>query len=167
MRSFFDSISGALAASTLALTACSPNAADGAPVAAVQGGAATHPESGLPTIPLTVQHGDKTFAFKVEVAETTAEQAKGLMFRTSMGPDDGMIFPMKPPRLASFWMRNTVIPLDLIFIGVDGRITNIAANAEPYSERPLPSVGEVMGVLELNGGRAAELGIVPGDKVAW
>ena len=78
-----------------------------------------------------------------------------------------MIFPMNPPRMASFWMRNTVIPLDLVFVGTDGRITNIGANAVPYDERPLSSAGLVKGVLELNGGRAAELGIVAGDLVAW
>jgi uncharacterized protein len=162
MRSF-----NFLLSSALALAACSPNAADGAAPPAAEESAARHPESGLPIIPLTVWRGDRKLAFKVEVAKTGAEQAKGLMFRTSMGPDEGMIFPMDPPRMASFWMRNTVIPLDLIFVGVDGRISNIAANAEPYSERPLPSVGEVKGVLELKGGRAAELGIVPGDKVEW
>ena len=89
------------------------------------------------------------------------------MFRTAMGADEGMIFPMDPPRGASFWMRNTVLPLDIVFIGTDGRISNIAANAVPYDQTPLSSVGLVKGVLELNGGRAAELGIVPGDKVEW
>ena len=89
------------------------------------------------------------------------------MFRTAMGADEGMIFPMSPPRQAAFWMRNTVIPLDIIFIGSDRRILNIAANAVPYSEEPLPSVGAAAGVLELNGGRAAQLGISAGDRVEW
>ena len=78
-----------------------------------------------------------------------------------------MIFPMDPPRSAAFWMKNTVIPLDIVFVGTDGRILNIAANAVPYSEEPLPSDGAVKAVLELNGGRAAQLGIVAGDKVEW
>ena len=160
-------ISHVLMAAVLALAACSPRAADGAAPAAARDQAARHPESGLPVVPLTVLRGGKKLSFRVEMAKSGAEQAKGLMFRTAMGPDEGMIFPMSPPRMASFWMRNTVIPLDIIFIGVDGRISNIAANAEPYSERPLSSVGEVKGVLELAGGRAAELGIVPGDTVEW
>jgi uncharacterized membrane protein (UPF0127 family) len=74
---------------------------------------------------------------------------------------------MDPPRDAAFWMKNTVIPLDIVFIGADRRILNIAANAVPYSETPLPSAGKVSGVLELNGGRAAALGIVAGDRVNW
>lgn len=156
-----------LTAAALALTACSPNAADSASPTVASESAARHPESGLPVIPLTVWRGEKKLSFRVEVARTGPEQAKGLMFRTAMGPDEGMIFPMDPPRGASFWMRNTVIPLDIIFIGVDGRISNVAANAEPYSERPLESAGLVKAVLELNGGRAAELGIVPGDRVEW
>ena len=100
-------------------------------------------------------------------AGSAMEQAKGLMFRTKLGPDEGMIFPMSPPRGASFWMKNTVISLDLIFIAPDGRISNIAANAVPYNLAPLTSIGPVKGVLEIPGGRAAELGIAPGDKVAW
>jgi uncharacterized protein len=147
----------------LALAACSPNAGD----AAASTPAAIHSESGLRVIPLTVQRGDRKLTFRVEVAATSQEQAKGLMFRTKLGDDEGMIFPMNPPRGASFWMRNTVIPLDLIFIGTDGRISNIAANAIPYDESPLLSAGLVKGVLELRGGRAAELGIVAGDKVEW
>lgn len=147
----------------LLLAGCSPNSGD----AAASTPAGVHAESGLKVIPLTVHRGERKLSFRVEVAATAQEQAKGLMFRTRMGPDEGMIFPMNPPRGASFWMRNTVIPLDLIFIGPDGRISNIAANAVPYDERPLLSVGVVKAVLELNGGRAAELGIVPGDRVEW
>jgi uncharacterized membrane protein (UPF0127 family) len=154
-----------IAAILLALAACSP-AATGAAQSA-QGKAAVHPVSGLDVIPLTVIHGGKRHAFTVEVARGPIEQARGLMFRTEMGADEGMVFPMNPPRMASFWMRNTVIPLDLIFVGPDGRILNIAANAVPYDENHHWSAGPVKAVLELNGGRAAQLGIVPGDRVEW
>ena len=146
--------------------ACSPQSASGgsaAPASAL----AAHPVSGLQVIPLTVTNAAKQHRFRVELARTGEEQSRGLMFRTALGPDEGMIFPMDPPRDASFWMRNTVIPLDLIFIGPDRRILNIAANAVPYDERPLASIGPVSAVLELAGGKAAVLGIVPGDKVDW
>lgn len=153
-------------ATILALAACSPNSGEAAP-GSTQAAPAAHPVSGLSVVPLTVTSGDKVHNFRVELARTGQEQARGLMFRTAMGADEGMLFPMNPPRGASFWMRNTVIPLDLIFVGVDGRISNIAANAVPYDESPLRSVGLVIAVLELNGGRAAELGLKPGDKVSW
>jgi uncharacterized membrane protein (UPF0127 family) len=84
-----------------------------------------------------------------------------------MGPDEGMLFPTERPQARSFWMKNTVIPLDLLFIGPDGLISNIAANAVPYSLEPIPSSGAAIAVLELNGGRAAELGIEPGARVTW
>lgn len=126
-----------------------------------------HAQSGLPVIPLTVASSNGKHTFRVELARTEQDQAKGLMFRTAMGKDEGMIFPMVPPRTASFWMRNTVIPLDLIFVGQDHRILNIAANAVPYDETPLFSSGVSIAVLELNGGRAAQLGIKAGDKVEW
>ncbi|GAA4760141.1 DUF192 domain-containing protein [Novosphingobium ginsenosidimutans] len=151
----------ALLAATL--VACSPGAGGAASAAAK----VVHPESGLEVIPLTVTSASGTHSFKVEVARSAMEQARGLMFRTKLGPDEGMIFPMSPPRGASFWMRNTVISLDLIFIAPDGRISNIAAKAVPYDETPLLSIGAVKAVLEIPGGRAAELGIAPGDKVAW
>lgn len=154
------------AALLVALAACSPNSGE-AGAQSTQAAPSAHPVSGLPVVPLRVLHAGKTFAFRVELARTPQEQAKGLMFRTQLGPDEGMIFPFEPARGASFWMRNTVIPLDLIFVGVDGRISNIAANAIPYDESPLSSVGIAKAVLELPGGRAAELGIVPGDKVEW
>ncbi|EJL26343.1 DUF192 domain-containing protein [Novosphingobium sp. AP12] len=154
------------AAFLLAFAACSQGGADAdAKPSATQ--PAVHRESGLPVVPLTVKSAKGTHAFRVEVATTTQEQAKGLMFRTQLGADEGMIFVNKPPRPASFWMRNTVIPLDIIFIGTDHRVLNIAANAVPYDESPLSSTGVTSGVLELNGGRAAELGIKAGDKVSW
>ena len=89
------------------------------------------------------------------------------MFRTFMGADEGMVFIRTPPDRAQFWMKNTVIPLDLIFVDADHRILNIAANAVPYDETPLPAAGVAAAVLELNGGRAAELGIAAGDEVKW
>ena len=149
-----------------ALVACSPGAGDATPQS-TQSAPAVHPVSGLSVVPLTVTSGSRVHQFRVELARTPQEQAKGLMFRTQMGPDEGMIFPFDPPRGASFWMRNTVIPLDLIFVGTDGRISNIAANAVPYDETPLQSVGLAKAVLELSGGRAAQLGIVAGDRVEW
>jgi len=152
-------------AGALILAACSPQA--GTSAAPANSAAALHPVSGLPVIPLTVTSHGRAHAFRVEVARSDDEQERGLMFRTTMGADEGMIFPMTPPRRAAFWMRNTVIPLDIIFIGSNHRVLNIAANAIPYDERPLPSAGVVSGVLELNGGRAAALGIEPGDQVTW
>ena len=126
-----------------------------------------HPDSGLAVIPLTITHDGKRHAFAVEVALSRLEQSKGLMFRSEMGADEGMLFPMDPPRVASFWMKNTVIPLDMVFIGTDHRILNIEAETVPYSEQPHFAAGLAIAVLELNGGRAAELGIGPGDLVDW
>ena len=154
-------------AAMAALAACSPGHADSSaqPVAAAQ--VKRHPISNLPVIPLKISSAKGDHVFQVERAQSFAEQEKGLMFRTTMGADEGMVFIRTPPDRAQFWMRNTVIPLDLIFIGRDNRILNIAANAVPYDETPLPSAGIAAAVLELNGGRAAELGIAPGDVVAW
>ncbi|MBC2668389.1 DUF192 domain-containing protein [Novosphingobium piscinae] len=145
-----------------ALAACSSGQAGGQPAAAAQSAETRHPESGLPVIPLRVGR----HAFRVEVASTEPEQQRGLMFRTKMGADEGMIFLRQPPDHAAFWMRNTVIPLDIIFIGKDRRILNIA-HGVPYDETPLPSAGVTLAVLELNEGRAAALGIKPGDLVSW
>lgn len=149
----------------LAFAACSQGGQEA--TAKASPAAAVHPVSGLPVKELKVKSSNGTHAFRVEVAATFQQQEKGLMFRTEMGADEGMIFPNNPPRRAAFWMRNTVIPLDIIFIGTDHRILNIAANAVPYDETPLPSAGVTSGVLELNGGRAAQLGIKAGDKVSW
>ena len=149
----------------LVLPACS-QAAQPSPTPAAQD--AVHPVSGLQVIPLTVTTpGGETHAFRVEVARTPQEQSRGLMFRTEMEADEGMLFPYQQPQMLSFWMRNTVLSLDLIFIGQDRRVINIAANAVPYSEESIPSDAPATAVLELNAGRAEALGIVPGSKVDW
>lgn len=116
---------------------------------------------------LTIRSGARSHRFAVEVARTAEEQAQGLMFRKSLGADKGMIFPFDPPRNASFWMRNTLIPLDMIFIRADGTIARIAANTVPHSLDPVPAGEPVAAVLEIRGGRSAELRIREGDRVEW
>lgn len=118
-------------------------------------------------IPLTIDTHEGERRFTVEVARTDEQQRRGLMFRETLGRDRGMLFPYAVPAPQSFWMRNTISSLDLIFIGADGRITNIAARTTPLSLDPIPSIGPVIGVLEIDGGLAAELGIEPGDRVSW
>ena len=105
--------------------------------------------------------------FTVEIAASEQEQMTGLMNRADLPRDRGMIFPFPTPRIASFWMKNTLIPLDIIFVRTDGTIANIAENTVPMSLEPVPSDGTVGSVLELAGGRSAELGIKAGDKVDW
>lgn len=124
--------------------------------------------AGLEQVPLTVRTAAGVeHRFTVEVARTPEEQAQGLMSRSSLAPDRGMIFPQVPPRQASFWMKNTLIPLDIIFVRTDGTIANIAENTVPLSLDPVLSVEPVGAVLELAGGRTAELGIRAGDRVTW
>ncbi|RMB04914.1 hypothetical protein BXY39_2485 [Eilatimonas milleporae] len=101
----------------------------------------------------------------VETALTPEQQQCGMMFRTSVAPDQGMIFVFPEAKQASFWMRNTLIPLDIIFVRRNGRIANIIENAEPETLSSRPSKGRVIAVLELAGGQAAELGLKPGDMV--
>lgn len=145
-----------------------PGLALAAPAAARDTIATGRPQTGLKIVPLTIETaGGKRHVYRVEVAATPAQQAHGMMFRTGMAPMTGMIFPMSPPREAAFWMENTLIPLDLLFIGSDGRIRNIIANAVPKSRAQLPSAGPVAAVLELAGGEADRIGARPGDKVAW
>ena len=150
------------------LAACSPSGAAGEPavVPAAQTEAATHPESGLTLIEVTVVSGEERHSFTTEVAATQQEQARGLMFRTVLGDNEGMIFPSYVPQARSFWMKNTPLPLDLIFIGPDNRITNIGYG-EPYSVASIPSDGPALAVFEIRGGRSEELGIKPGDLVEW
>ena len=123
--------------------------------------------AGLEQVALSVTSSNGKHRFIVEVARTPDEQAQGLMFRNSVPPDRGMIFPYDPPVQVSFWMKNTLVPLDILFIGPDGKIGRIAANTTPMSLDPVPSIDPVSAVLEIAGGRAAELGIREGDKVDW
>jgi uncharacterized membrane protein (UPF0127 family) len=118
-------------------------------------------------VPLTIRSAGGEHRFTVEVAETAEQQERGLMFRRALGPDRGMIFPYDPPQEVAFWMKNTLIPLDMIFIRADGRIARIAANTTPRSLDPVPSGEPTAAVLEIRGGRAAELGIREGDLVEW
>ena len=117
-------------------------------------------------MPLTIRTKGATHQFTVEVAATPEQQERGLMFRRSVPADRGMIFPYDPPQNVSFWMKNTLIPLDIIFIRGDGTIVRIT-NAKALDETPLPSGEPVAVVLEIRAGRAAELGIKEGDVASW
>jgi uncharacterized protein len=103
--------------------------------------------------------------FQVEIANNDASRERGLMDRRYMAPDHGMLFEFDRAEPVAFWMKNTYIPLDMIFIAPSGVVTHIAANAEPLSERVIPSGGPSIAVLELNGGLAASIGLKVGDKV--
>jgi uncharacterized membrane protein (UPF0127 family) len=117
---------------------------------------------------LAIVAGDgHAYTFEVEIARSAEQQERGLMFRKSMPEDSGMIFPQDSDRTMSFWMKNTYIPLDIIFINADGHIRHIAPNATPLSETTIPSGGPIRAVLELNGGVAAKLGIHVGDLVRF
>jgi uncharacterized protein len=137
-----------------------------APPFAVSAEPTGHAQS-LASQPLTIRSGGTVHRFHVEVARTAQEQATGLMFRRTLAGDRGMIFPMQPPRFASFWMKNTLIPLDLLFLRAGGTISSIAPMATPLSLAPIESVEPVVAVLELKGGEAARRGIKPGDVVTW
>jgi uncharacterized protein len=103
--------------------------------------------------------------FDVEIAATPEKQALGLMFRTNLAETKGMLFPHADPREVTMWMRNTYIPLDMVFIRADGTVHRVEKRTEPLSERVISSQGEVAAVLEIAGGTADKLGIKPGDKV--
>jgi uncharacterized membrane protein (UPF0127 family) len=120
----------------------------------------------LRRVPLTIRSASGEHRFTVEVAATPDQQERGLMFVRSLAPDRGMIFPYDPPQQVSFWMKNTLIPLDMIFIRADGTIARIAT-AKPLDETPVPGGEPIAAVLEIAGGRAAELGIGAGDTVEW
>ena len=119
----------------------------------------------LPSETLRVETARGAVKFRIMVAKTEPQRELGLMFRREMAPDQGMIFDFFTPQPVAFWMHNTILPLDIIFIDKTGRIINIAANAKPFDDTPLPSDGPARAVLEINAGMAAKLGIRPGDLV--
>lgn len=124
------------------------------------------PQTGLERVPLTITSATGIHHFKVEVAQTEQQQSKGLMFVRHLAPNHGMIFPFSPPQEVSFWMENTLIPLDIVFIREDHTIARITM-AKPLDETLLPSGEPIVAVLEIAGGRAAQLRMAPGDKVSW
>jgi hypothetical protein len=117
----------------------------------------------LETVEVQTAHGVRSF--QVEIADTDKEREHGLMDRDSMAADHGMLFQFPDSTERAFWMHDTRISLDIVFIGSDGRIVSIQKNAKPYDETPLRSYGNATGVLEINGGLADRLGIKPGDVV--
>ena len=134
--------------------ACVPRASAGGPATAEAGALE----------PLEVQTAGGARRFRVELADDDAERQRGLMFRESLAADRGMLFDFGSAAPRSFWMKNTLAPLDIIFIGEDGRVQNVGAGI-PFSEAPVPSAGSARYVLEINAGLAAKLGVQPGDKV--
>lgn len=113
-----------------------------------------------------VRSDGKDHRFTAEVAASPSEQQTGMMFRRSVAPNRGMLFPYSPPQPVGFWMSNTLIPLDMIFIRADGTIARIATGT-PQSLETVSSIEPVVAVLEIAGGRAAELGIEEGDRVSY
>ena len=119
------------------------------------------------TAQLTIVSASGRHPFKIELAETPAQMEQGLMFRRSLAPDAGMLFDFKQPTVATMWMHNTLIPLDMLFVDQQGRIVNIAQRAVPESDATIAAAAPVRAVIELNGGTAARLDIKPGDRVLY
>lgn len=151
MRPFLTLVS-TIAIIFVGLSACAAQAING-------------PQPRLNQSPLTIETASGAVEFTVEFADDPVEVRTGMMFRQEIEDFEGMLFDMGRVREAAFWMRNTLIPLDIIFIEEDGTIFRIAADAVPQTDDPIYSYGPVRGVLEIGGGRAAELGLEEGDLV--
>ena len=114
---------------------------------------------------LVVHTATGAHPFTVELVDTPETRARGLMFRGSLAPDAGMLFDFKEERPVSFWMRNTFIPLDIVFIRADGTVANVHVKARPHDTTGIPSTGAVTYVLEIAGGRSEEIGLEAGDRI--
>jgi len=121
----------------------------------------------FPKAELTIASASGSYKFTVEVATTPGQMEQGLMFRRSLAADAGMIFDYGVPSLAAMWMKNTLIPLDMLFVDQHGRIINVHERAVPGSLEPIADAAPARAVIELNGGTAARLGIKPGDRVIF
>jgi uncharacterized protein len=132
---------------------------------ALPGGAAEPQLQQFSTSHLMIVSATGPHRFNVEVAETPGQMEQGLMFRRSLAPDAGMLFDFRKPTIATMWMRNTLIPLDMLFVDQQGLIVNIAQRAVPESDQTIAAAAPVRVVIELNGGTAERLGIQPGDRV--
>ncbi len=122
-------------------------------------------DPGMRREPLTIVTSMGRFRFEAEIADTPETRTRGLMFRRSMGENEGMLFDFKFDQPISMWMRNTYIPLDMIFILADGRVNAIAENTKPLSRDIIPSQGPVRYVLEVVAGTAKRIGLRPGDRI--
>ena len=120
----------------------------------------------FPKSKLTIATAKGAHKFNIEMAVSRDQQAQGLMFRKSLPADAGMLFDYKRRQRITMWMKNTFIPLDMLFIAADGRIVNIYERAIPRSHSTISSKGKVLAVLEINGGTVSRLGIKPGDQVS-
>ncbi len=126
--------------------------------------AVSRPATG-PTEPLTILSKTGPKRFEVEVMRDDAGRSRGLMFRRHMAPEHGMLFDFERDEPVTMWMKNTYLPLDMVFIRPDGTVSRIAADTEPLSTAIIPSGSPVLAVLELNAGTAARLGLEAGDHV--
>ena len=124
---------------------------------------AAHAEAPLEA--LTIDTASGVHRFRVEVMRTEPERERGLMYRKTMARDHGMLFEYQSEQPVTFWMHNTYLPLDLIFIGKDGRVVNVARDAKPMDDSLIPSSGPALGVLELDAGTAKTIGLKAGDVV--
>ena len=130
------------------------------------------PDRGDGTTPVTVTTASGEHVFHAAVARTEAEQSKGLKGRTSLAPDAGLLIAPYPPtggkpQVATLWMKDTAVPLDMVFVRADGTVAKVAANAKPMSETMISSGEPVAAILEIAGGRAAAVRLEPGDRVRW
>ena len=114
---------------------------------------------------LVLKTGTGDHSFDIEVATTDKDRALGLMFRRSLPENAGMLFLYDPPQPATMWMKNSLIPLDMVFISAEGKVYRIETNTEPFSTSLIPSDGPISAVLELNAGQANKIGLKQGDKV--
>ncbi len=151
------SLAGRLLAALLAIAAL--------PLALADVAAPARAEAPIAAGRLEITTASGTHAFTVEIADTDAKRAEGLMFRTQMAPDHGMLFDFKRQEPVWFWMKNTYLPLDMIFVRSDGTVFSIAENTTPLSEATVTSGGPVRFVFEVVAGTAARLAIKPGDRV--
>jgi uncharacterized membrane protein (UPF0127 family) len=152
--------SSLLAAAAALLSACST-----AGVGCKTGGGRVVPDARETGAVVAIEAGDRKITFRVELARTEAERERGLMYRERLAPDAGMLFVFEHPSLLTFWMKNTLIPLDMIFIGADRRISGVVADAEPQTltARRVEALSQY--VLEIGGGLAARLGLGAGQHV--
>jgi len=154
-----------LAIGCLALAACT--LAPPAPVAYADSTLppGVEPLQRFPMTIVRIQSAAGVHEFRAWVADTPARRAQGLMFVKRLDADRAMFFPMGPPQVVSFWMKNTYISLDLLFVDADGRVVNVAANATPLSLEPITAAAPVVAVLEVAAGTATRLRIRPGDQL--